>query len=85
LESFSRVAHEAIAVGTPLIVYNYGPLSALVNRGLAKGVQSLDPKEVADVINKVLNNEWKTVRPKSQLNSDAYINLIIRLYESLLK
>ena len=85
LESFSRVAHEAVAVGTPLIVYNYGPLSVLVNKGLAKGVQSLDPKEVADVINKVLNNEWKTARLESQLNSEAYINLIIRLYESLLK
>lgn len=85
LESFSRVAHEAIVVGTPLIVYNYGLLSDLVKRGLAKGVNSLDPEEVADTINDVLSNGWKNIGRTQSLNGEVYVNLISRLYERLLK
>jgi glycosyltransferase involved in cell wall biosynthesis len=84
LESFSRVAHEAIAVGTPLIVYNYGPLSALVSEGLAKGVNNLNPAEIANAIDEVLSTEWKKAKPELQLDNVAYVNLITRLYESLL-
>jgi glycosyltransferase involved in cell wall biosynthesis len=85
LESFSRVAHEAIAIGTPLIAYNYGPLSSLVKRGLAKGVHSLDPKEVADTIGEALSNGWKNIGRIQSLNGEVYVNLISKLYERLLK
>lgn len=83
LESFSRVAHEAIAVGTPLIVYNHGPLSGLVRRKLAKGVNSLDPEEIADIINEVLSGGWKNVKVIQSFNGEVYVNLVSRLYEHL--
>lgn len=85
LESFSRVAHEAIAVGTPLIVYNHGPLSALVKEGFAKGVGSLDPEAVASVANAVLNMEWKNISERPSLNRRVYADLVIKLYKSLTK
>jgi glycosyltransferase involved in cell wall biosynthesis len=85
LESFSRVAHEAIAVGMPLIVYNYGPLSALVKKGFAKGAGSLDPKAVASVANAVLNMEWKNINERPSLNRRVYADLVIKLYKSLVK
>lgn len=85
LESFSRVAHEAIAVGAPLVVYNYGPLSELEKRGLAKGVNSLDPEKVANIINEVLSNGWKNVNTARSSNGEVYVNLIYRLYERLLE
>ena len=85
LESFSRVAHEAIAVGTPLIVYNYGTLSDLVKRGLAKGVNTLDPEEVAGIINEVLSKGWKNIKVAQSLNGEIYANLIYKLYEHLLE
>jgi glycosyltransferase involved in cell wall biosynthesis len=84
LESFSRVAHEAIAVGTPLIVYNHGPLSMLVQRNLAKGVDSLDPKEVADVIMETLKNDKKTANTRKPSDPEVYVDQIVKLYKSLL-
>lgn len=84
LESFSRVAHEAIAIGTPLLVYNYGVFRDLVRRGLAKGVDKLDPEEVASAINSVLNGEW---RPKIKYDSGkvSYVDLITKVYEAVME
>ncbi len=85
LESFSRVAYEAIAIGVPLIVYNYGALGELVKKGLAKGVNTLDPVEVAYAINDTINSNWTTARPTQTLDGEAYANLMIKVYENLMR
>jgi glycosyltransferase involved in cell wall biosynthesis len=85
LESFSRVAHEAIAIGAPLIVYDYGALSELVKEGLAKGVNTLDPKVIAYAINEAINNNRMATRPTRTLNGGAYTDLIIMIYENLMR
>jgi len=85
LESFSRVAHEAIAIGVPLVVYNYGALSELVKKGLAKGVDTLDPVDVAYAINDAINNNWTTARPTRTLKGEAYADLMIKVYETLMR
>lgn len=84
LESFSRVAHEAIAIGTPLIVHNYGVLKELVKRGLAVGVGKLDPAEVADAIDTVLNADWKPANTRFSHTHVSYADLMMKVYKSLM-
>jgi len=86
LESFSRVAHEATTIGVPLIVYAQGILCSIVKKGLAKAVYSLDPVEVANAINEVLNGDWKPSHSTLQVSTQKrkYSDLIIKLYEKIL-
>ena len=83
LESFSRVAHEAIAVGTPLVVYNHGVFRELVEKGLAKGVDKLSAVEVADAISSVLN-DWKVETRRRGFGSASYVVLIVRVYKAVI-
>jgi glycosyltransferase involved in cell wall biosynthesis len=88
LESFSRVAHEAIAIGVPLIVYQSGPLRGLVERGLARGIHDLNPISVANAIEEVLDDRW---RRNTAINSHAreisrqYFVEVMGLYRRLYK
>lgn len=50
LESFSRVVYEALLIGVPVVVLNFGALEDLVRNGLATGVNSLDPQEIASAL-----------------------------------
>jgi glycosyltransferase involved in cell wall biosynthesis len=84
LESFSRVVHEAMAIGTPLVVYDYGVLGALVNEGLAKGVKSLDAAKIADAIDAVIKNQWKPNSHSLSVKSESYVGTIEKLYQNLL-
>jgi len=83
LESFSRVAHEAIAVGAPLVVYNRGVFRELVEEGLAKGVDKLSAVEVANAINSVLS-DWKVETRRCSFRSASYVDLILRVYEAVI-
>jgi len=47
LESFSRVVYDALLIGVPAVVLNFGALKDLVRTGLATGVNSLSPPEIA--------------------------------------
>jgi glycosyltransferase involved in cell wall biosynthesis len=84
LESFSRVVHEAMAIGTPLVVYNHGALGPLVGEGLAKGANHLDPEKIAEDIDSVINNRWKPKSPDLHLKSETYVGSIEKLYRNLL-
>jgi glycosyltransferase involved in cell wall biosynthesis len=50
LESFSRVVYDALLIGVPVVVLNFGALEDLVRNGLAIGVDSLDPQEIASAL-----------------------------------
>jgi glycosyltransferase involved in cell wall biosynthesis len=50
LESFSRVVYEALLIGVPVVVLNFGAFKDLVRDGSAVGVNSLDPSEIATAL-----------------------------------
>ena len=86
LESFSRVAYEAASIGVPLVVYNYGALGELVSKGFAKGVNNLNCAKVASVIEATINNHKPVkTKPRPSSTDNLYVDLILRLYEKLLK
>jgi glycosyltransferase involved in cell wall biosynthesis len=83
LESFSRVAHEAMALGTPLVANNRGALSEFVDAGAAYGVDTLNPKEVARVIGKAINNGRKMPKQIPSFDGEAYAVKMLELYDML--
>jgi glycosyltransferase involved in cell wall biosynthesis len=87
LESFSRAVCDALLIGVPVVVLNFGPLEDLVNKGLVEGVNSLDPKEIADAM---INATGKTYAKVSDsmnafLSWKKYSSRIIDVYGKLLK
>jgi 1,2-diacylglycerol 3-alpha-glucosyltransferase len=50
LESFSRVVYEALVVGVPVVVLDFGALKHLVKAQFAEGVTSLSAEHVADAL-----------------------------------
>jgi glycosyltransferase involved in cell wall biosynthesis len=70
LESFSRVVYEALLIGVPVVVLNFGALSNLVEAGLAEGVNSLNPSEIADA----MVNATKKTYAKVSDSIDAFLD-----------
>lgn len=88
LESFGRTGYEAIAIGVPTIVLNFGASAELVQKNLAEGVTSSRPEEIAEVISKALN-EHKRVATKNVLKLfrdwDEYFNDLKIVYGNVTK
>jgi glycosyltransferase involved in cell wall biosynthesis len=86
LESFSRVVYEALLIGVPVVVLNFGALSRLVEADLVEGVNSLDPSEIADgLLNATRKAYIKTSEYSTYfLNSEEYSDKIISVYTKLL-
>jgi glycosyltransferase involved in cell wall biosynthesis len=86
LESFSRVVYEALLIGVPVIVLNFGALANLVKAGLAEGINSLDPKEIARALLRAMEKTpSKTVQNlDSFLDWSEYSKRIIDLYSKML-
>jgi glycosyltransferase involved in cell wall biosynthesis len=87
LESFSRVVYEALLIGVPVVVLNFGALSNLVEADLAEGVNSLNPSEIADAI---VNATSKThAKVSSSINAfldwKEYLSRIMDVYDKLLE
>ena len=87
LESFSLVVYEALIIGVPAVVLNFGALTNLVSAGLAEGVNSLDAREIADAL---LRSTKKTyVRISDEMNIfldwQDYSRRIIGIYNRLLE
>jgi glycosyltransferase involved in cell wall biosynthesis len=87
LESFSLVVYEALIIGVPAVVLNFGALANLVNAGLAEGVNSLSARGIADA---VLRSTKKTyVRISDDMNIfldwQDYLRRIISIYNGLLE
>jgi len=87
LESFSRVVYEALLIGVPVVVLNFGALSSLVEAGLAEGVNSLNPSEIADVLLKATSKTYAKVSGSINafLDWKEYSNRVINVYNKLLE
>jgi glycosyltransferase involved in cell wall biosynthesis len=87
LESFSRVVYEALLIGVPVVVLNFGALSNLVEADLAEGVNSPDPSEIADALLKATRKTYTKISeyPNAFLNWEEYSDKIISVYNRLLE
>lgn len=86
LESFSRVVHEAVLIGIPTVVRNFGATAGLVKKGIVEGVDSLNPEVIAEAI-------WEAARgppPKTGgiqafLSWEEYVERILDIYHEALR
>jgi glycosyltransferase involved in cell wall biosynthesis len=87
LESFSRVVYEALLIGVPVVVLNFGALSNLVEAGLAEGVNFLNPSEIADALLKATRKTYTKVSGSINafLDWKEYSNRVINVYDKLLE
>jgi len=87
LESFSRVVYEALLIGVPVVVLNFGALSSLVEAGLAEGVNSLNLSEITDVLLKATRKTYAKVSGSINafLDWKEYSNRVINVYDKLLE
>ncbi len=85
LESFSRVVYDALVIGVPTVVLNFGALSHLVTEGLAEGLDSLSEASIANGLLKASSNSYQrlTVNNGSFLDWDSYVNRLIAYYNKL--
>jgi glycosyltransferase involved in cell wall biosynthesis len=85
LESFSLVVYEALVIGVPVVVLNYGPLATLVQRGLVEGVDSLDALSIKNALVEAVS---RCARMPDQtdlfLDWKSYTARVNTLYQKLL-
>ncbi|MGD6934246.1 MAG: glycosyltransferase family 4 protein [Candidatus Bathyarchaeia archaeon] len=85
LESFSRVVYDALVIGVPTVVLNFGALSHLVRDGLAEGVDSLSKTSIAEALLNASENTYQRL----SLNNDnfldwaTYVNRLVTFYSKL--
>jgi glycosyltransferase involved in cell wall biosynthesis len=86
LESFSRVVYEALLIGVPVVVLDFGALSNLVQAGLVEGVNSLNPSAIADAIVKATKKTYPKVSDSMNafLSWKEYSSRILDVYDKLL-
>lgn len=85
LESFSRVVYDALFIGVPVVLYNFGALAALVSDGYAEGVNSLTPQAVAKAIITGSHAHYRRISCDSQnfLDWETYLDKLTGYYEKL--
>jgi glycosyltransferase involved in cell wall biosynthesis len=86
LESFSRVVYDALLIGIPVVVYNFGALGGLVSDGFAEGVYSLTPQSISDAIIKASNGNYNRISSNSKnfLDWETYVHRLTVYYTNLL-
>jgi glycosyltransferase involved in cell wall biosynthesis len=82
LESFSLVVYDALAIGVPVVVLNYGVLGDLVENGLVEGVDSLEASEVAQALARASRRTYAKIN--QFLDWKDYSRIIIGIYHRLL-
>lgn len=85
LESFGRSIYEAVVIGVPTVVLNVGTTAHLVNAGLAIGVESVNPDEIADKILIAIGGAKPRARsvPSAFLSWEEYVDRISRIYHNV--
>ncbi len=85
LESFSRVVYDALVIGVPTVVLNFGALSHLVADGLAEGVDSLAKDSIANALLKASNGTYQrlSLSTSSFLDWTSYMDRLVNLYRKL--
>jgi glycosyltransferase involved in cell wall biosynthesis len=85
LESFSRVVYDALFVGVPVVVYNFGALASLVSDGYAEGVNSLTPQAISKALTKASTATYRRISFDSQkfLDWQTYVDKLTVYYTKL--
>lgn len=85
LESFSRVVYDALIVGVPVVVLNFGALSHLVENGFGEGVNSLTKESVADALLKATQKTYRRISldNDSFLDWESYVDRLVDIYRKL--
>jgi glycosyltransferase involved in cell wall biosynthesis len=85
LESFSRVVYDALVIGVPVAVLNFGALSHLVESGHAEGVNSLSRGSVAEALLRATERGHHRLSFGSGefMDWDSYTNKLVDVYERL--
>jgi glycosyltransferase involved in cell wall biosynthesis len=85
LESFSRVVYDALFIGVPVVLYNFGALAGLVSDGYAEGVNSLSPQAVSDALIRASQGTYRKISSGSQnfLDWEKYIERLTTYYSKL--
>jgi glycosyltransferase involved in cell wall biosynthesis len=85
LESFSRVVYDALFIGVPVVILDFGVFRRLVEAGFVEGVRSLTPVGIADAILKATAKTY----PRISLDADSFLDWksysdrIIETYQKL--
>lgn len=87
LESFSRVVYEALIVGVPVVVLNFGALRHLVASGYAEGLNSLSRESVAEALLKATQKSYArlSLSSKEFMDWESYANKIVDIYKRLVE
>lgn len=85
LESFSRVVHEALIIGVPIVTLNAGATAKLVQEGLAEGVCSFEPEKITQAIIKVLKKRTTKTKVAMTYFTDweEYLRQLMAVYHSV--
>jgi glycosyltransferase involved in cell wall biosynthesis len=85
LESFSRVVYDALVIGVPTVVLNYGALHHLVADGLVEGVDSLTGDSIAKGLLKASNSIYQRLSLNNTcfLDWNRYIDRLVAFYSEL--
>ena len=85
LESFSRVVFDALVIGVPVVVLNFGAFRHLVEAGYAEGVNSLRQENIAQALLEATRKRYARLSLSSDefLNWETYSNRIVSIYEKL--
>ncbi len=83
LESFSRVVYDALIIGLPTVLLNFGALHNLISEGFAEGVNSLKPKNIAQSLENASEKMYRRINLNNEsfLNWETYIEKIIDLFK----
>src|SRR3989337_580941 len=83
LESFSRVVYDALFVGVPVVVLDFGAFKDLVAEGFAEGVKSLAEADIADALLKATKKTYARISMDGNafLDWKTYSDRLIDVYE----
>ena len=86
LESFSRVVYDALVIGVPTVVLNFGALRHLVDEGLAEGVNSLAKDSIANALLKASESTYQklSLTSDSFLDWDSYVDRLVMFIQKAL-
>jgi glycosyltransferase involved in cell wall biosynthesis len=85
LESFSRVVYEALFIGVPAVVLDFGALKTLVEAGFAEGITSLSAEDIASALLVYSERNWDRLSENAGVFLDwrSYSERLIGIYRKL--
>lgn len=83
LESFSRVVYDALIIGLPTVLLNFGALSNLVSEEFAEGVNSFKPESIAKALKDASEKTYRRIslNHNSFLTWERYVDNLLDLYK----